>query len=617
MMSDVLARHLLKAIGLVSVPLAIIMLTALVVSGFSRWFLKREGLLEAKGSEAEAFSRAFAVLAQRKTLAVVVVGLSCLLARAALIPIVTIPAPKDHDEFSYLLAGDTFAHGRLTNPSHPMWMHFESEHVNQQPTYMSMYPPGQGFILAAGELLGHPWIGVWLTTALACALICWMLQAWLPPQWALLGGVLAILQFGLLSYWANSYYCASLPALAGALVLGAFARLKKRPRALMSGVLAFGVGVLAITRPYEGLVFSLTVAAALLLWMVGKKRPPFRITMRQVVAPIALILVLLGAFLAYDNWRVSGNPLVLPYQLNQRRYKVVPLFAWQQLRQPPPHYRNAMMRNFYARWEVSEYRNTMTHGVFYASWIKFERYIWFYFGPFLIVPLLALPWAIRDKRIRLLVIVTAVSAVGLDVETWSNPHYAAPVAAALFALVLQSMRHMYQWKWQGKQVGKAAVSVVVLCCFFLDAFWVGTTSMRIDSFPFNKAMDKLVKVDYDFAGNQERAIILRRLEDLPGGQLAIVRYRPFHLVHMEWVYNRADIDRAKVVWARDMGERCNAELLNYFRNRHVWLVEPDEAPPRVRLYRAAVAEELSDSHQERVSGGGKQLPSSACSEEVY
>jgi len=166
-------------------------------------------------------------------------------------------------------------------------------------------------------------------------------------------------------------------------------------------------------------------------------------------------------------------------------------------------------------------------------------------------------------------------------------------------------------------VGRAAVSLVVLCCFLLDAFWVGTTSMRVDSFAFNKAMDKLVKVDYDFAGNQERAIILRRLEDLPGGQLVIVRYKPFHMVHMEWVYNRADIDHAKVVWARDMGERCNAELLNYFWNRHVWLVEPDESPPRVRPYTAAVAEELSESHQEGVSGGGKQLPSSACSEEVY
>ena len=85
-----------------------------------------------------------------------------------------------------------------------------------------------------------------------------------------------------------------------------------------------------------------------------------------------------------------------------------------------------------------------------------------------------------------------------------------------------------------------------------------------------------------------RARLLHSLEKTPGQHLIIVRYAPSHLPDTEWVYNAADIDGSKVVWARDMDDKDNQELIQYFKNRTVWLLEPDESPPRLSPYPANV-----------------------------
>ena len=206
-------------------------------------------------------------LAHRKGVAVGCIGLSVIVLRLAILKLFPIPIPFDPDDFSTLLAADTFARGRLTNPTPAMWTHFESIHITMLPTYQSMYFPGQGLLLAAaGVILGHPWIGQLLAGALMCAALCWMLQAWLPANWALLGGLIAVIRLGVFSYWTNTYHTAgTIAALGGALILGSLPRFQKTPKIRFALLMAGGVVALVITRPYEGMLLCLAVAGSLLI----------------------------------------------------------------------------------------------------------------------------------------------------------------------------------------------------------------------------------------------------------------------------------------------------------------------------------------------------------------
>ena len=237
--------------------------------------------------------RGFMRLARRKALAVLVVGITELVLRLALLPVFPVPRPCLPDDFSNLLAADTFASGRITNPTPAMWMHFETIHVDMKPTYMSMYFPAEGLMLAAGKvLLGNAWFGLLLVTALMCAAICWMLQAWLPPGWALLGGLMTVMRIGLFSYWINMYTGAGvIAALGGALVLGALPRLMKSVQAADAVVLAVGVCLLPLSRPYEGLLLCLPVAVVLARWLfTAKNRPSAAVLWRRAALPLALMV---------------------------------------------------------------------------------------------------------------------------------------------------------------------------------------------------------------------------------------------------------------------------------------------------------------------------------------
>jgi len=80
----------------------------------------------------------------------------------------------------------------------------------------------------------------------------------------------------------------------------------------------------------------------------------------------------------------------------------------------------------------------------------------------------------------------------------------------------------------------------------------------------------------------QRAAIQQELESKPGSHVVLVRYSTMHSPHEEWVYNAADIDNSKVVWAREMTATENQKLLQYFQGRSFWLIAPDEDPSHLQ-----------------------------------
>lgn len=524
-------------------------------------------------------------IALHKRASVVLVGVSALLLRLAILPFCPIPLPFCNDDFSFLLAADTFAHGRLANPTPAMWIHFESLHIDMLPTYGSMYFPGEGLILAAGKLLfGLPWLGVVITGALMCAAICWMLQAWLPPRWAFLGGVIAILHLQLFSYWANSYHSGgTLAALGGALILGSLPRLKKTALMRYGILMALGIAIQVLTRPYEGFLLCLPVAISLAKWTLhGKNRPHPLVLARRASLPLLIIAATL-AWLGYYDKAAFGKATTLPYTINRQTYAVAPYFVWQDKR-PTPVYRHADIARFYLGGELAGYREARSKTRFLKDlMIKCAWTIYFFAGFALLPPLLMIRRVFLDRRTRFLVLGTLLLACGMLIQIFTITHYVAAFTACFYAIGLQAMRHLRVWRPQHKPVGFALTRVAVSVCVVMSV-------VRLFATPLGMEPREWPVWSWNFTWygpgrfGTERASIEAQLERQPGQQLAIVYHGARRNPIDEWVYNGADIDSQKVIWARDMDVAHNSELIQYYKGRQVWLVNADRYPAALVPY---------------------------------
>jgi hypothetical protein len=361
------------------------------------------------------------------------------------------PSPRIHDEFSNLLLADTLAHGRLANPTHPLWEHFESFHIIHRPTYASKYQPGQGAFLAFGRAVsGRPIVGAWVSLGLAAAALYWMLTAWLPRSWAFLGALLTFSRPGVVAWWGDSYWGGAVPALGGALAYGGAVRLWRETR--IRDALAVGVGLilLGVSRPYEGAIAAVPVVVLLCLRGGRAFRAGQGASLaRRVGIPLALCGTLGVGALGIYNRAITGKAWLMPYAVYERTYSYVPLLCFGELR-APPEYRHEAMRRFYATLVAPTYRTLCgSNERWSAKWARIEPAVFgFYLGVILWLPAIV---GLLTRRYEAWLMTAACLCVLLAnlASSWAHPHYFAPAAACLGGLTALGLHRIasLSWRW--------------------------------------------------------------------------------------------------------------------------------------------------------------------------
>src|SRR5262245_21879024 len=501
---------------------------------------------------------------------VAAVGIVAFVGCVAVGLVLGIPKPEVHDEFSYLLAADTFARGKVTNPTHPMWVHFETMHVIHQPSYMSKFMPGQGLVLALGKVVGgHPIVGVWLSMAFMCATICWMLQAWVPRRWAILGGVFAAIHpyLGIGGYWAQSYWGSAVAATGGALLIGGARRLVRQPRIPYAIATGIALAILANSRPYEGLVLSLPIG----VWSLFCLRTngfDIQTIVRRILFPLSLLGAITLSAMAYYNYRITGNMLRLPYLVHEQMYSVSPLFTWEKPIQAQPVYRHDLIREFHEKFEAPVYRAKQSlAGFFKINFAVLILFVSLGLNVF-VIPLICsfrwVPWAWKNRWGRFALLTYGIFILGLMIEVHNMLHYWAPITALTYFFVIQSIR---LWRVRDPLVGRLVPAVLV--------------SLAVTVWAVNSYRSILTRDD--LAPPLQRANLLAELNQKDDRYLILVKYGPKHSYHYEWVFNEADIDGSKVVWARHMDLKQNCRLIDYFKDRRIWLLEIDRDTLPVKL----------------------------------
>ena len=509
----------------------------------------------------------FAGLARNRLGQIIAVGVLAVALRALMLPWLGMPEPSVVDETSIVLQGQTFALGRLANPPHLFWEHFETFYVNQLPAYASMYFPGRGAPLAAGLLIANnAWVGVWLSVVLMCMAATWMLQGWVSLPMALLGGVLVTVRLAVFSGWINTYYGGAFSALGAMLVVGALPRILREPRWRHGVLMGLGALILMISRPYEGMLLCIPVAVAVAVQVVQGRWTLARPTLARVLLPVMLMVGAGGVLLLEYNQATTGDRFKAAYELNRQTYASVPAFLTspplKSLKQGPAYFQE------YFRAEGANYRFRESPKLWARSALAKVFHTWnFYIGPILSIAFIAGLWAARREYFLWGTVLFFFA--GYFLETWNFPQYTAPLYPVLLILTLRGFEWLRSRDPVKQPAGLFLARAMPAATIAMLALPIGSLLSGWHFLQSNAVQTTCCTLENDAL----RPRLRQQLLQTPGRDLVLVKDGPHNPTGYEMVHNEPDIDHAEIVWAHRLDAAKDARLQAHFAGRRVWEFE--------------------------------------------
>jgi hypothetical protein len=390
--------------------------------------------------------------------------------------------------------------------------------------------------------------------------------------------MLAVFEFGPLSQWMNSYWGGALGAAAGCLVFGALPRLTESTRWRHPIALGAGLALHLLIRPFESVFLFLSVALFLVPPVLApplRRREQAKTMLRQTLPAVGIAVTMALGITLLQNKSVTGNWTTLPYQLSQYQYGVPAALTLQA--NPGPHVELTRQQELGYKSQLAFRAARPETLSSYFERLKYRaRYYRFFFLPPLYLAILAFVPALRRWRFAWVGITLALFALGGNFFPAFQLHYLAAVTGLFVLVSVEGLRRIHRLR------PEAGLALLFLCVAHF-IFWYGVHVF--DTADFSLEARSYETWDAINHGNPERRIqVAEELAKIPGEVLVFVQYWPQHIFQDEWVYNEADIDHARVVWARDLGAQENKKLQHYYPGRSVWLLEPDASPPKLEPY---------------------------------